>query len=288
MFCVIRYTINFMYKTLVNCEVLRNHITDSDWIIVDCRYDLADKDKGKMAYLASHVPGAVYADLHNDLSGPPVTDHGRHPLPTPAALNTLFSRLGINAGTQVIVYDDLSGCFAGRLWWMLRYMGHGSVAVLDGGFSIWQQQGCPTSSGDGQSKPGNFQGDPRGEWLVTLDQVGKAGLLVDSRDPARYRGETEPLDRIAGHIPGAINHFWKDNLDETGFFKKPDQIREDFMGFLGVTKPSDAVFYCGSGVTACHNLIAAAHAGLTAPKLYVGSWSEWCADPERPVAIGEA
>lgn len=277
-----------MYKTLVNCEVLRNHVTDSDWIIVDCRYDLADKDKGKMSYLDSHILGAVYADLHNDLSGLPVTDYGRHPLPTPEALNTLFSRLGIDVGKQVVVYDDINGCFAGRLWWMLRYMGHESVAVLDGGFSIWQQEGHPTLSGDEKKNSGNFQGDPRGEWLVTLDQVGDAKLLVDSRDPARYRGETEPLDRIAGHIPGAINHFWKNNLDETGFFKKPDQIREDFMDFLGVTEPSDAVFYCGSGVTACHNLLAAAHAGLTAPKLYVGSWSEWCADPERPVATGDA
>jgi thiosulfate/3-mercaptopyruvate sulfurtransferase len=277
-----------MYKTLVTCEMLRNHIADSDWIIVDCRYDLADKDKGKIAYLDSHILGAVYADLHKDLSGPPVTDRGRHPLPTPEVLNTLFSRLGINVGTQIVVYDDINGCFAGRLWWMLRYMGHESVAILDGGFSIWQQEGLPTSLGDEENKPGNFQGNPRKEWLITIDQVDGAELLIDSRDSARYRGETEPLDRIAGHIPGAINHFWKDNLDTAGFFKKPDQIRKDFMDLLGVTKSSDAVFYCGSGVTACHNLLAAAHAGLASPMLYVGSWSEWCADPERPVATGEA
>lgn len=277
-----------MFKTLINCSNLANHINDPDWVIVDCRYDLADKDKGRRAYLQSHVPGAVYADIHNDLSGPPVTDCGRHPLPAPDALNSLFKRLGINPVSQVVVYDDTSGSFAGRLWWLLRYMGHESVAVLDGGFSTWLQQEFPVSSGVEQNNAGNFNGSPRTEWLVTLDNVLSAVLLVDSRDPARYRGETEPLDRVAGHIPGAINHFWKDNLDETGCFKSPDQIRKEFLVFLGDTPSSETVFYCGSGVTACHNLLAAAHAGLANPKLYAGSWSEWCANPDRPVATGEA
>ncbi|MEE9552163.1 MAG: sulfurtransferase [Gammaproteobacteria bacterium] len=277
-----------MYKTLINSQALHDHLNDPNIIIVDCRYDLSDKDKGKNLYLELHIPGAVFADLHDDLSGPPATDHGRHPLPTVEALEALFVRLGISNDSQVIVYDNAYGSFAGRLWWMLRYMGHEVVAILDGGWHAWLQSGLSTSPGEENNDPGDFQGQPRSEWLVTIDQVPDAEMLIDSRDPARYRGETEPLDRVAGHIPGAMNHFWKGNLEENGLFKDPGQLHEEFQALLGATMSQNAVFYCGSGVTACHNLLAAAHAGLEAPRLYVGSWSEWCADPERPIATGEA
>ncbi len=273
-----------MYTTLINSKDLNNHLNDPDWVIVDCRYDLTDSKAGSNAYQAAHIPHAAFADLHDDLSGPPVTDKGRHPLPTPEKLNELFYRLGISNETQVVVYDNTNGSFAGRLWWMLRYMGHEAVAVLDGGWQAWLEAGLETATGSERNQPGDFIGQPRREWLVTIDQVLDAELLIDSRDPVRYRGEIEPLDKVAGHIPGAINHFWKDNLNKNGLFKDPEQIKEEFSGFLGSIDSQDAVFYCGSGVTACHNILAATHAGMATPQLYVGSWSEWCSDPDRPVA----
>jgi thiosulfate/3-mercaptopyruvate sulfurtransferase len=276
-----------MYTTLIDANTVHENLDRPNWLIVDCRYDLTDKSYGRNAYLESHIPGAVYADLHDDLSGPPVTDYGRHPLPTSNLLNTLFKRLGISGTTQVVAYDHVYGSFAARLWWLLRYMGHDAVAVLDGGWQAWLEADLPIQSGEQTNKPGDFQGNARTEWLVTVDQVPAAGLLIDSRDPVRYRGESEPLDRAAGHIPGAINHFWKDNLDSRGYFKDSKQILKEFQGFLAETTPSEAVFYCGSGVTACHNLLAAAHAGLPAPKLYAGSWSDWCSVPERQVATGD-
>ncbi len=276
-----------MFTTLVDAASLNEHLESKDWVIVDCRYDLMDEKAGRNQYLIAHIPGAVYADLHTDLSGPPVTDCGRHPLPTPQAMQSLFKRLGISQGAQVVTYDNAGGSFAARLWWMLRYMGRDAIAVLDGGWPAWQKEGLPTASGEEINEPGNFQGQARKDWLVTVDKVAAVELLIDSRDPVRYRGEAEPLDRVAGHIPGAINHFWKDNLDNNGLFKGPDILRREFLGFLGNTTAANAVFYCGSGVTACHNLLSAAHAGLPAPRLYAGSWSEWCSDPGRPVATGE-
>lgn len=276
-----------MFNTLINTSSLHKHYGAKSWIIVDCRYELIDREAGRHQYLAAHIPGAVYADLHTDLSGPPVTDCGRHPLPAPDAMQALFRRLGISQNTQVVVYDNAGGSFAARLWWMLRYMGHETVAVLDGSWSAWQQASLPTASGEETNDPGDFLGQPRRGWLITADKVPLAKLLIDSRDPARYRGESEPLDRVAGHIPGAINHFWRDNLDDNGLFKEVGELREKFLDFLGGTMAGDAVFYCGSGVTACHNLLAAVHAGLPAPCLYAGSWSEWCSDPKRLVATGE-
>jgi thiosulfate/3-mercaptopyruvate sulfurtransferase len=275
-----------MYTTIIDADHLRDHFDDPGWVIVDCRYNLADRDAGRREYLESHIPGAIYADLHDDLSGPPATDSGRHPLPATEDMNRLFSRLGINHETQIVVYDNAAGSFAARLWWMLRYMGHEIVAVLNGGWQSWLQAGGPMVTGEEKNAAGNFRGHPMTGWLITVDKVLEAKLLVDSRDPARYRGETEPLDRVAGHIPGAINHFWKNNLDDRGMFKSPELLRETFLTFLGATESENAVFYCGSGVTACHNLLAGACARLPASKLYAGSWSEWCSDPARPVATG--
>ena len=275
------------FTTLIDTETLANHLDSPNWVIVDCSYDLADKNAGRNSYLESHIKGAVFANVHGDLSGPPVTDHGRHPLPSANALSALFSRLGINNDSQVIIYDNACACFASRLWWMLRYMGHETVAVLDGGWQVWEQAGLPVATGEDKNVPTRFQGVANKDWLVTVDRVTASELLIDSRDPERYRGEVEPLDKAAGHIPGAINRFWKNNLDNNGFFKDATQLCKEFETSLGGTEMRETVFYCGSGVTACHNLLAVAHAGLDTPRLYAGSWSDWCSDPDRPVSTGE-
>lgn len=276
-----------VFTTLIDNKTLAHRLNDINWIIVDCSYDLTDKNAGRNSYLESHIKNAVFADVHEDLSGPPVTDRGRHPLPSEETLNSLFSHLGISHDSQVIVYDNACACFAGRLWWMLRYMGHKAVAVLDGGWQKWEEAGLSVLSGEESNMNTDFHGKANSNWLVTVDDVPAAELLIDSRAPDRYMGQCEPLDKVAGHIPGAINRFWKNNLDSDGFFKKSDQLRKEFEHSFGVTEVSKIVFYCGSGVTACHNLLAVAHAGLDVPRLYAGSWSDWCSDPERPVATGE-
>lgn len=272
------------YATLISPVTLNQHRQRPDWVLVDCRFSLSDAAAGYHAYLNSHIPGAIYAHLDNDLSHPPTTDHGRHPLPSPEQLITLFSRLGIAANKQVVVYDDVNGAFAARLWWMLRYMGHEAVAVLEGGWPAWVAAALPTHTGEESPTPALFTGQPRREWLVTLDEVPHQPLLVDSRDAARYRGEMETIDPVAGHIPGAVNYHFGRNMTADGQFLPPEQVREQLLQVLGETRPQQAVFYCGSGVSACLNLLALKHAGLPDGKLYVGSWSEWCADPSRPVA----
>jgi thiosulfate/3-mercaptopyruvate sulfurtransferase len=276
-----------IHTTIIEAGELSDHLADRNWKIFDCRAELADKEKGHRAYLEAHIPGAVYVSIDDDLSGPPVTDHGRHPLPTRAAMTALFSRLGISADSQVVVYDDIGGAFAARMWWMLRYLGHQAVAVLDGGWNAWQAAGLPINSGEETTTPGNFRASADHDWLVLVDDVPDARLLVDARDPVRYRGDSEPLDRAAGHIPGAVNHFFKDNLDESGRFLDKETLRTRWSQTLGDVPVAEVVAYCGSGVTACHNVLALTHAGLGTPRLYAGSWSDWCSDPERPVATGE-
>ncbi len=277
-----------MHRTLIDAETLHAHYEDPDWRVVDCRFDLQNPEAGRTAYRTAHVPGAVYAHLDEDLSGPPVTDAGRHPLPTPDALRALFGRLGIRESTQVVAYDASAGALAAaRLWWMLRYMGHDAVAVLDGGWQAWEAAGYETAAGEESVSRVQFRGEPRAERLVTVDQVPDAKLLVDARDPARYRGESEPIDPAAGHIPGAVNHFWQQNVDEQGRFLHPAVLKHRLTSTLGAHAPDDAVFYCGSGVSACHDLLALAHAGLSSrARLYAGSWSDWCRDGRRPVATG--
>ena len=281
-----------MYKTLIDSETLAENLDNPSWVIVDCRYDLMDGGGGggRKAWLSSHIPGAVYASVSGHLSGNvdglEVTDNGRHPMPAPETMIKTFSDLGIDSGKQVIVYDDMGGAFAARLWWMLRYMQHDAVAVLDGGWSGWVSGNRQQESGQISNQVTEFSGEPASERLVVIDQVSEVTLLIDSRDPDRYQGKLEPIDRAAGHIPGAINHFWQNNLNEDGRFHSPEKLEENFKGLLGGTASEDAVFYCGSGVTACHNLLAIAHAGLAESRLYGGSWSEWSSDPIRPVATG--
>lgn len=255
-------------------------------VVVDCRFDLAAPEAGRLAYLEAHVPGASYAHLDHDLSGPPVTDHGRHPLPSAERLRALFGALGIDAARQVVVYDDAGGMFAARLWWMLRYMGHDAVRVLDGGWQAWVNAGGATASGDERPPVRRFEGHPRRERLVTLDEVPTVAQLVDARAAPRYRGEVEPLDKHPGHIPGALNHCWQGNLGADGRLAAAEVLRRQWQASLGVLPDAKTVHYCGSGVSACHNILAQVAAGLPEPRLYCGSWSEWSRDSGRPRAIG--
>ena len=276
-----------MHRTLVDCATLRGLLERSDVAVIDCRFDLADSETGKRAYTQAHIPGAVYAHLDHDLSGPRHAGSGRHPLPSPDRLKGTFGRWGITTGTQVIAYDDAGGMLAAaRMWWLLRYLGHEAAAVLDGGWAAWRAAGMPVASGVQTRQTASFRGEPRSERAATADEAARVARLIDSRDPARYRGEHEPIDPVAGHIPGALNHFCADNLDANGRFRGPVALRAGFADVYAGVSPDSVTFYCGSGVTACHNLLAVAHTGLPPAKLYAGSWSDWCSAPERPVATG--
>jgi thiosulfate/3-mercaptopyruvate sulfurtransferase len=276
-----------MFKTLIGPADLAPRLAAEDWVVVDCRFDLANPPRGEQLYLESHVPGARYAHLDRDLSGDKTGVNGRHPLPTPEQMRERFGALGIGPGTQVVVYDADSGMHASRLWWMLRYMGHDAVALLDGGFARWVREGYAVRGGREEWRPTTFIGAPRESWRLTVDDV-QTGLgdpsrvLIDARAEERYRGENETIDPKAGHIPGARNFFFQRNLRDDKTFKSPEELRADWSTLLSGTNPEDVVMYCGSGVTSCHNLLALEHAGLPGARMYPGSWSEWSADPSRP------
>jgi thiosulfate/3-mercaptopyruvate sulfurtransferase len=274
------------YRTLISTDLLAS-LPDDGLVIVDCRYDLQNESWGRDQYRAAHVPGAVYASLGEDLAGPRTGTNGRHPVPSIEALAETFGRLGISRDSQVIAYDQDSGMYASRLWWSLRYLGHDAVALLDGGWARWTRERRPTASGDERRPPATFTAEPRPETRLSAEEVGAhlgdpSMLLVDARAPERFEGRAEPIDRAAGHIPGAVNHFFKTNLAGDGTMLAPEILRERFDSLLNGRQPSQAVMYCGSGVTACHNLVAMEHAGLGGARLYPGSWSEWSADPSRP------
>ena len=271
-----------MFTTLIDIETLAAHLADPDWVTVDCRFRLDDTEFGRREYAADHIPGAVYAHLDEVLSNPPVTDNGRHPLPPPDVLTERFGRLGIDNSKQVVAYDDKNGMIAARLWWLLRYLGHEAVAVLDGGWPAWVEAGQPQRGGVEENVPRQFSGVPHPEWVALADEVPDVALLVDSRGPERYSGEVETIDPVAGHIPGAVNYFYEQNWSEDGRYLPPEQIRRQLQTILGETDPDEAVFYCGSGVTACVNLLALTHAGLGNGRLYAGSWSDWITDSSRP------
>jgi thiosulfate/3-mercaptopyruvate sulfurtransferase len=281
-----------VHTTIVSTDALAAH-QGGDWAIVDCRFDLQNEHWGHEQYLVGHIPGAVYASLSHDMAGPRTGTNGRHPLPTFDALSATLGRLGITRGRQVIAYDQDSGMYASRLWWMLRYAGHDAVAVLDGGWAKWTREGRQTRAGDETRSPATFVAAPRPEMRVSVDEVsarlGTSGtLLVDARAPERYEGRTEPIDRVPGHIPGAVNRHYRSNAGDDFTLLPPEELRAQFLGVLGTHTPSQTVMYCGSGVTACQNLLAMAHAGLTGARLYAGSWSEWSADPARPIEKGPA
>jgi thiosulfate/3-mercaptopyruvate sulfurtransferase len=276
------------YHTLISTEDLFGCLGDKAFRIVDCRFDLADVGWGAREYEARHIAGAVYADLDHDLSGTKTGSNGRHPMPDPQAASRVLGRLGITDGVQVVAYDQDSGMYASRLWWLVRWLGHDAVAVLDGGFAKWIAEDRPTTSGAERYAAQSFEPRPQTTMAVDADQVAQVlhnpgWRLLDARAPERFSGEVEPIDKVAGHIPGAANHFYKTNLTTDGTFKSRDDLRASFsVGAAGV--PVDQlVCYCGSGVTACHNLLALEHAGLHGAKLYPGSWSEWSADPQRPI-----
>jgi thiosulfate/3-mercaptopyruvate sulfurtransferase len=277
------------YTTLVSTDVLAAHL--EQWAIVDCRFDLQREEAGREEYRAGHIRGAVYASLNDDLSATPTGTNGRHPLPSVNALAAAFGRLGIDRATQVVVYDQDSGLFASRLWWSLKYLGHDAVALLDGGWAKWLREGRPTRRGDESRRPASFVPAPRPELRVGIDEViarlnDPRTILVDARGPDRFEGRSETIDPVAGHIPGATNHFYKWNLADDGTMLPPHSLRENFARMLGGRAPGEAVMYCGSGVSACHNLLAMEHAGLRGTKLYPGSWSEWSSDPARPIETG--
>ncbi|HEX2539780.1 MAG TPA: sulfurtransferase [Caldimonas sp.] len=260
-------------------------------VILDASFDLGDPGSGERRFAESHVPGSRYVHLDRDLAGAKSGRNGRHPLPERSDFARTVGRLGISPGTQVVALDAQGGIYAARLWWMLRWLGHEAVAVLDGGLQAWQKAGGALTS---EPTPAAAPAPPypeRPPLVPAVDAAAVAGrpaeaALVDARAAERFRGETEPLDRIAGHIPGALNRFYKANLDATGRFKPADELRREFETLLGARGPVDVIHSCGSGVTACHNLLAMEHAGLAGSALYPGSWSEWSSDPERPVATG--
>jgi thiosulfate/3-mercaptopyruvate sulfurtransferase len=274
--------------TIIDTKSLSSHVGDPGFVIVDCRYKLDDEGWGEREYRTRHIPGAAYAHLGHDLAGTKTGRNGRHPLPDADALRDTFGRLGITDGVQVVAYDEDIGIFASRLWWLLRWFGHDGVAVLNGGFAKWIAEKRPTASGDEPHTPREFGGGPREGWTMNADEVGAlAGMpgwrLVDARAPERYHGEREPIDKKAGHIPGAANHFYKWNLNDDGTFRSPEEIRAKVHDAVGAVSPSRLVSYCGSGITACHHLLALEYAGLYGAKLYPGSWSEWSSDPARPI-----
>jgi thiosulfate/3-mercaptopyruvate sulfurtransferase len=295
------------HQTLISVQELAAlQASGRPLMVFDCSFDLAQPAAGKAQYLQAHVPGAVFADLDHDLSakhGVPgahgsvaaseqAASGGRHPLPNRERFAVWLSSIGFSNDMQAVVYDRNAANYCGRLWWMLQWAGHGDVAVLDGGLQAWQAAGQPVASGEESARfQSNFELREPLQQLATaqqvLDALGSAGqTVVDARAPARYRGEVEPLDPVAGHIPGALNRPFKDNLDAQGRFLRPEALREAFLPLLGGRPASEVVHQCGSGVTACHNLLAMEIAGLPGAALYPGSWSEWCADPARPVVTG--
>jgi thiosulfate/3-mercaptopyruvate sulfurtransferase len=278
---------------LVSVEELARHLEDPAWIACDCRHDLADPESGRRAYAESHVPGARFLHVDQDLSAPKTGKNGRHPLPDPEKFARRLGELGIDGTKQVVAYDASGGPYAARLWWMLRWLGHDAVVVLDGGWNAWTSTGKAVTSKIPDVTPGRFVPRSRIDAARDADSVaagiGKpASLLLDARAPNRYRGENETIDPIAGHIPGAANRFFQLNLDPNGKFKPAVVLKKEFGDLLGSRPPAQVTHYCGSGVTACHNLLAMEIAGLLGSRLYPGSWSEWCADPSRPVATGDS
>jgi thiosulfate/3-mercaptopyruvate sulfurtransferase len=277
------------FTSIVATDIAAAHLDDPAWAFIDCRFDLLQPEWGRQEYAMAHLPGAVYADLNRDLSGPVTPQTGRHPLPEPAAIIARFSSWGISPATQVVVYDAAGGSFAARLWWLLRYYGHTAVAVLDGSFQKWQREGRPLRSGVEARQAAQFVGQPDpGMWVSTAEvdalRQDPANRLVDARASARFQGEQEFIDPVSGHIPGAVNRFHGENLGPDGTFQPADRLKAAFIALLGGVPAANAIVYCGSGVTSCHHLVAMEYAGLSGTRLYPGSWSEWIRDPARPVA----
>ena len=276
--------------TLVSTAQLAERLDDPDWVVFDCRHDLAKPDSSAKEYAGAHIPGARFLHLDRDLAAPLTGKNGRHPLPDPQRFMRTLGAAGVDSNKQVIAYDGQTGVYAARLWWMLRWLGHEAVAVLDGGYSKWTREQRPVTSELTQPTAAHFTGEPRGLWVDADDvlrSLGRPGrVLVDARATDRFRGENETLDPVGGRIPGSLNRFYRDNLDSGACFKPAADLRRDFSALLGNHPPDSVVHSCGSGVSACHNLLAMEIAGLRGSRLYPGSWSEWCSDPARPMEKG--
>ena len=282
-----------MYSTLISAADLAARLADPSLVVVDVRHDLGQPDTwGEAEYRRAHVPGARFVHVDGDLSGPKTGMNGRHPLPSAEASAALFGRLGIDGTKQVVAYDQGPGAYAARLWWMLRSLGHAAVAVLDGGFAVWTREGWPVTTNVPAVVPASFIARPTVPAVnvaaVAASLSSPSMLLVDARGRERFRGDVEPIDKVAGHIPGAVNRPYTDNMTADGHFKPAGELRADFAALIGSRAPSAIVHTCGSGVTACHNLLAMEHAGLGGTRLYAGSWSEWSANPARLIARGDA
>ncbi len=280
------------YRDLVSVHELKAMIERSACRVIDCRFDLMQPDKGRKDYGKAHIPGAVYADLDRDLASEITADSGRHPLPSPADFQALLTRWGIEKGGQVVVYDHANGATASRLWWMMRWVGHDSVAVLDGGLLAWQAAGQKLTNEIPQIEPKPFDAHPNSSMIATTADIvdslnsENALLLVDARDRVRFQGVSEPIDAVAGHVPGAVNLPFLETTDDDGFWLSRPELSKRWQEALGEHAAAPVVAMCGSGVTACHLLLTAHLLGLEPPRLYVGSWSEWIRDTTRPISTG--
>ncbi len=280
------------YNTLISTEDLAANLDRPDWLVFDCRFDLAQPEWGFAEYQKSHIPGAGYANLNEDLSAPRTPTSGRHPLPDLDVFVQKLQSWGVQPNSQVVVYDTVGGAYAVRLWWMLRWAGLENAAVLDGGFQKWLAEGRPVVAGVEGKAPVRWTArpEPRPWMAASMEEVERLRKdpqfkLIDARSPERYRGETEPIDPVAGHIPGAVNRYHADNLRPDGRMKPAEQLRVEYEQLLGGVPAENAVFYCGSGVTSAHDLLAMEAAGLKGARVYIGSWSEWCRQPGTEKAV---
>jgi len=279
-------------KTLVSTEQLLQHLNDPDWIVFDCRFTLTNTTAGRSAYQQGHIPAACYVHLDEDMSSAVTPTSGRHPLPDIQVFADKLSQWGVDKNKQVVVYDDSFGSMAVKMWWLLRWLGHDNVALLDGNWQKWVKQKYPVTTELPSIIPAHFVANVRDELLVDTAEVDfarreRCSVLIDARPEQRFAGEREPLDKVAGHIPGAINWVFEENLDFDGTYLPADELKDAYLKLMHGLKPNQVIHTCGSGVTACHNMLAMEIAGLPGSKLYAGSWSEWITDPSRSVATGE-
>jgi thiosulfate/3-mercaptopyruvate sulfurtransferase len=280
-----------LFTTLISAAELAPHVADPDWLVVDCRFELGKPDCGERAYAAGHIPHAIYAHLDRDLAGPVTAASGRHPLPEPEKFAATLAGWGMTPATQVVAYDADNSAFAARLWWLLRWVGHEAVAVLDGGFKAWTAAGLPTSTGIPARRAGSFVARPNRDMWLDAGEVAERvrrddWRLLDARAPERFAGTVEPIDPVAGHIAGARNHPFASNLDSEARFLPADELRRRFERSQAGVADDHTIVMCGSGVTACNLLLAMEAAGKRGARLYAGSWSEWIRDPSRPIRKG--